>query len=518
MDIPQTIIGNKEQNHSPLPSTPTEAPIKDNREKLRKPVMFFVVVLAIVLLSFGFYIYKMRNRVSQSKNDLSIQKLDEQTKKSISEKLLIIERETKFMAFIRNGDVWIKNIDEGQEEKITSHPVLKIKQRHLYGGQWITDDYSNEFYQLPKISPDGKFLVYLGINKSIFEEIKEYEAELATESAEVKNSGNSVAFFPPGISYSWNIYDLDRKIVIEPEIDVNIKNDKEKIREIQNGPFGSMEWLNQNLIFSFISGLNSYALRIDYSQDRPPTAIIINTGNNTCGLLCGMFNGSYANDRTSFLVRSSPDGTKLLLPQGQVKDVTNPQERALIPDSCGGSVSAEETLVIDNITKKLINFSKTNLCRIYIGDWYKDNQNFIQLEHYADKSAWFVKRSVLSPSLEADKLFQDSDFFFNSPIYLSPDNRYVMYFSGKYEAENTGRRDLRIRNLTTNEYFDVLDITQKQIKLNLNRIAYPTWDANSKYVYFKISTNNNLGYAIKFNIENKEVAVLAEDVDQLNVN
>ena len=93
-----------------------------------------------------------------------------------------------------------------------------------------------------------------------------------------------------------------------------------------------------------------------------------------------------------------------------------------------------------------------------------------------------------------------------------------MYFSGKYEAENTGRRDLRIRNLTTNEYFDVLDITQKQIKLNLNRIAYPTWDANSKYVYFKISTNNNLGYAIKFNIENKEVAVLAEDVDQLNVN
>lgn len=518
MDIPQTVIGNTEQNHFPLPSTPTEAPIKDNREKPRKPVMFFVVVLVIILLSFSFYIYKIRNRVSQSKNDLSIQKINNLAEKRISEKLPIIERETKLMAFIRNGDVWIKNINEGQEEKITSHPVLKIKQRHLYGGQWITVDYSNEFYQLPKISPDGKLLVYLGINKSIFEEIKEYEAGLATESAEVKNSGNSVAFFPPGISYSWNIYDLDRKINIEPEIDVSIKNDKEKRREVQNGPFGSMEWLNQNLIFSFISGLNSYALKIDYSQDKTPNAIIINTGISTCGLLCGMSNGNYANDRISFLVRSSPDGTKLLLVQGQVKDVTNPQELALIPGGCGGPASAEETLVIDNTTKKLINFSKNNLCRIYAGDWYKDNQNFIQVEYYADKSTWFVKRSVLSPSLGPDKLFQDGDFFFGSPIYLSHDNKYVMYFSGKYEAENTGRRDLRMRNLITNEYFDILDITQKQTKLNLIRIAYPSWDANSKYVYFKISTNNNSGYAIKFNIENKEVVVLAKDVDQLNVN
>lgn len=505
MDDLQTTIESKEQKYI---STPTEYTTKDNRKKLKKLAIFSTIVLIIIFISLSFYIYQIKNHIIPKRNDFSTQKIDELIKKDIIEKSKTIERETKLMSFVRDGDIWIANINGSNEEKITSHPILKIKSRHFYGGQWITTDYSNEFYQLPKISPDGRFLVYLGINESIFEEIKDYESKFATESAELKNSGNSIAFHPPGISYSLNVYDLEIKSPIEPEIDVKIKENKDKLREVLNGPFGSMEWSNQSLIYSFIAGLNSYVIKITNLPNDNPMATIMQAGENTCGLTCGISLADYSNDGRSFWVRISPDGQKLLLPK----------ENQYAPSGCANPSYSREVLVINNFSKKIINFSQSDLCYIYIGDWYKDNESFIQMETYANNSRWFVKRNILNPDESPEKLFEDSDFFFNSFISLSPDNKYVIYFSGKYKAENTGRRDLRVRSLETNDFFDVLNITDQQTKLGLDRVSYANWDANSKYIYFKLSENNTSGYAIRFDILNKKAEIILKNVSQLNSN
>jgi len=461
-------LSNQSQNERTI-VPPELIPSKENKLiNKNKFKIAAIIIFVIFLLGSTFYVYVNRQTFKSLSNKTD-EEINNLTEEAIIENIPNITRETKYLAFIRDGDVWLKDIASENEEDITSHPELKIKSRHTHGGQWITDDYSNEFYQLPKLSPDGRFLVFLGVNRSIFDDIKDYDAKLAAESEEQQNSGSSIAFYPPGITYSWNVYDIDKKVNVEPIIDENIQANEDMFWEVQNGPFGSVEWSNKRLNLSFTGGANSYMLKVEYSPDNTPIVKIINTGNSVCGLLCMSSTGPYTNDTKNFWVRSSPDGTKLLLSVGQVKDLTNVQERSQVPSGCHGPAWADETLVFDNDTGKLIYFSKEDLCRVYIGDWYKNNQDFISVESYADKTSWFVTRSIISPTQEPKKLFRDDSLFYNSfnsptksPLYLSPNNEYIAYFSGDYEAENTGGRDLRIRNLKTLEYFDVVTATQKQ--------------------------------------------------------
>jgi len=54
--------------------------------------------------------------------------------------------------------------------------------------------------------------------------------------------------------------------------------------------------------------------------------------------------------------------------------------------------------------------------------------------------------------------------------------------------------------------------------MKFNRVSYPIWDANSKYIYFKFSKNNKPGYIIKFGIEDKTAQIITKNADQLTVN
>ena len=116
--IPEPII--HDQNNSAIQSVTSETIVSVNQEKRRNWLLLFVVFLMILLISlvgFFFYkVYKVKNGVDLNKTNSQAQNADELLKKSITEKSPILKRETKLIAFVRNGDIWIKNINKDFEE------------------------------------------------------------------------------------------------------------------------------------------------------------------------------------------------------------------------------------------------------------------------------------------------------------------------------------------------------------------------------------------------------------------
>ena len=268
------------------------------------------------------------------------------------------------------------------------------------------------------------------------------------------------------------------------------------------GKFNSLMWAKNRDSFVFVKDFNLHFLfniKMDIEKPSLETYFL----KDFCSLDCGLLS-----DEDQF-IKLSPDGAKLLTSY-QFPDVSA---------GCNNTVGSK-IMVFDFETKRsfLIPVS-SDYCSGNIGDWFSDSLNYITVEYnLSTGSDNFIKRNY-GDDYKEFTLFQDKDYQFRGPLSISPDDKWVIYPVGEHTFGSIGRTDLRLRSLTTSEYFDILPLLNKNLNLNMARAMYPNWDSNSKYVYLELEGDSDpqKRLILKFDIKKKKGEVLFNNAGQPSI-
>lgn len=438
--------------------------------------------LILLLIVEAFIIRPRRKKMFTYRNELSLEK----------EVVDDIQKTSSLLSFVRKGDIWLANINNGSNQrKITSHPEIKYKYRHFYGGGYVEENLDKVFHKQPKLSSDNKYLAYLTISKEFLKNLDEWRQQLATASGEIERS--NLEFYPPEIAYDLIIYDIEHQKIIQPSL-YNLT-----FNETINGDFSSIVWAKRKNVLAFIKDTNLHTI-IETYKEGEPSLVQSNTIKDFCPFCFFLSDADVA-------IRPSPSGAVIL----STYNFTN------VPNECHNTVG-QKAAIISLANRDVVKvIARETLCGVSIGDWYKDDIHFILNEYHTYGFAFF-KRSRLDLEMNV-KLFEDDEYQQDGPIILSPDDKWIIYPLGKHRFGSSGKVDLRIRNLQSNEYFDVLEIVNEKLGNGKDRILFPNWDFNSKVIYFELgeSKDDNGKSVIKFYVASKDLEILIEDAEQVNV-
>ena len=393
----------------------------------------------------------------------------------------LAQRNTSLIAFIRNGDVWVGSIKGEELKKITSHPKIVYYMQGLAGGfLWKHDD-TDRYAKFPRLSYDGKYLAYVSLTQESIDDVKERELRIATESAEVKRNGNSEIFHYPKREYALHIY--------------NIPEQKEEKIEYQGSEVNLRGWPDA---LKWASNSNT----LFFVKDGEFHIIKEESNRLTYLFYVKSFCGSYCSnlDDIPFYIKS--DGSKTVSTYSTGK-------------SCRTFLEAKLSIIDIDSKQILEQSSDTSWCVSRAGPWM--NNEFIAVE-FPD----FYKYSS-NDWAKKEKLFEDKDYN-DGPLALSPNYKYLAYTIGQHTYGSSGTQDIRVRNLQSQEYIDLLSFVRKNKELKGDRILNPKWDSESKYLYFTLNSSENEktkslnSSLVRFDINSKETSVIIKEATDTDIN
>jgi len=486
----------------PLSSLNTEQPqvtptpiIKYFKNKYSIPIVI-ILSLLIIFTALVCLIYFKISKIDGLSSSTTVGLTPSQTFKTL-------QRNTTLTAFIRKGDVWIGSIDGSNLKQITTHPQLNYTIRGVEGnGPPLKVDYTNYYAKYPRLSYDGRYLAYISLTQESVDDIQERGLRIATESAEIKAQGMSEIFNDPKRDYSLHVYNI-------PEQKEESLNYFENISSSQDivGNFNLLKWAASRNILYFIKDYNLQFVYDSYDQpkDSLTHAFILK---NYCGFNC-MKIYKEVPDEASISVSSNGNKIAGVYSTGK---------------NC--STSLEFKLLTVDLATRQISQQPQNVssCHVVVGPWI-DN-NFIAVEYknnekYSKSETGAVFYKYNSNNWDGkEKMFEDNDYQFKGPLALSPNNKYLAYPAGnKYTYGSIGKVDLRIRDLETQEYFDLLKLTQDNKGLNGDKILYAKWDSDSSNLYFTLTNDKgSSSNLVKLNINSKEPVIIIEDATDSDIN
>lgn len=448
--------------------------------KTTKKILAIIVsvsaIVALLILSFSLYIC---TTTKLSREDTTVLK----PPTPVPTKLLT---DSSLIAFVREGDVWLADIKGDNIRKITSHSAITYTFQNVSFGTLEKVDYSDDYARLPKVSPNGEYLAYVALSETSINGLAERELRIATGSSEL--------FLDPVLNsaYELHIYDINN------ETEINLPTNTVDEYHDYFGDYQSLEWAQNINLLGFIKGYNLHLLNFETFQggDRTPS---LSGVRNFCGMNCDTAFG----DERLFSISSNGRFISAL----SVKGYPPPAgERCFI---------GNEPQLVDTEDQD-INKQSSILsgCVDFVGDWFRDSKSFLaadQPNFYRYDSQDWASRILL---------FEDEDKdhkIYNAP-QLSPDNKFISYTlyppdGYRYDAKT----DLRIRNLSSLEYFDLLDVVNSKGTQG-EKIRYPNWDRNSRYLYFQLIDEDNNNRLMRYDLENQEITTLITNAEQVSVN
>ena len=328
--------------------------------KFRKKIIFVILaILAITLL-----IIEVSKRIIMVSNN-------EQIRKTSNNAL-----RTHTIAFIRDGDVWISNTDGNKQKKVTMHTSVKYHWQHVSGRSkpQIIDD-SDKFNKLPKLSPDGKYLVFLSFTRESLKELEEREKRIATESSEIKQKGASEIFSSSGLEYELKLYNLYTQKYVDTILNGNVPKGMKGCEEC----FNSINWARNKNFLAYINNFKLYTLNEKIEHGKISFEYS-GTTEDFCWTNC------HDISTTNSVISLASDGTKL----------SSTYSFYTVPQACNNTIGH---LVL---TLNLVNW-KTSLqksdnitCSISIGGWYNDNDHYIT-DEYRLKGGGYYKNTYSKP-------------------------------------------------------------------------------------------------------------------------
>ena len=176
-------------------------------------------------------------------------------------------------------------------------------------------------------------------------------------------------------------------------------------------------------------------------------------------------------------------------------------------------------LTLDLKTEKISKQSSDlSWCSAIIGPWINDD--FIAVEYLNGTpplTALFYKYNSNNWNSKG-KIFEDKEYQYRGPITLSPDNKNVTYPVGDYTFGSSGKVNMRIRNLQTQSYIDVLSFIINRKEFIGNKIFYAKWDSESTNLYFTLTNDEGNNSLVRFNIDSKEPYIVVPDATDTDIN
>lgn len=442
----------------------------------KKWITVIVLALLISVLGILFFINNQRsNKESLITNEpLSL--------------LKTTKRSTSLLAFIRDGDVWIGSVDGKDCQQITSHPKISYEMKHFYSGNLFMKDDTNTYAKYPRISHDGKYLSYIALTQESIDDVEKRIKRIATESAQVKSSGNSEIFNSPLREYALHIYNISER---KEENLVSLGS-----VEVDNiGNFKSFKWAASRNALFFIKDFNLHMV----SESVVASKIQL-THSMKIKHFCS-FPACDASEYTN-LISVKPDGSQIA-------------STYTTGNNCGTFVEFK-LLTFDFKDKEIVKQpSDLSWCKVVIGPW--SNDKFFAVEYNNNPEFY-----LYSPDDWSDKelLFEDDDYQYEGPLALSPDNRYITYPLGEHTYGSSGAVNLRIRDLQTNNYVDLIEVIRKQGDFKGNKVLNAKWDSEGEYLYFTLlGDNQNVGGSLlKYEVSSKKVYLVVENAVDIDIN
>jgi hypothetical protein len=458
-----------------IPSEEKNTPQLDIKQPKDKSYPEIRIIISILLLGSLIYLVSLfLNRMPKEKKQPPLA-----IPNHLTPTIFIPQRKTSLIAFIRNGDVWVGSIKGEELKKITSHPKI-VYYMQVGGFLWKQDD-TDRYAKFPRLSYDGKYLAYVSLTQESIDDVKERELRIATESAEVKKSGTSEIFYYPKREYALHIY--------------NIPEQKEEKIEYQ-GPEANLKgspdllkWASNSNSLFFVKDGDLHIIK-----ERNNRLTYLFYVKNFCGIYCSNL------EHIPFYIK--PDGSKTVDTNSTGKNCNNRSDAKIS--------------IIDIDHKQILEQPPDTIWCVYtVGPWMNDE--FIAVEFpdfYKYTSNDWTKK---------EKLFEDKDYN-DGPLALSPNYKYLAYTIGQYRYGSSGMQDIRVRNLQSQEYIDLLSFVGKNKELKGDRILNPKWDSESKYLYFTLNSSENEktkslnSSLVRFDINSKEVRMVVENATDSDIN
>lgn len=401
----------------------------------------------------------------------------------------LFSNRSRSVAFVRNGDIWISDIDGSNQHKIAKSSHVKYNWQHPMSTPEVID-VSDKYNSYPKLSSDGRYLSYLSFTKESLKRLEEREKRISTESAKIKTMGSSEIFTSPGLEYELKIYDIRRKDHIE------ILQDEEKNKALVGcyDCFNSITWAKHKNVLSFINKFKLVRLNISGSE------MNYNIGDDFCWTNCA---------------NNSPE-TPIFTLDSKGEKIASNYSIYKTPRDCNNTVG--ELLLTINFNTNEIKKERPDdiTCKVSVGNWYKNSNYYISYKYQTNYSG-FYKESFQDPN-HGEKLFPEMDYLFGGPILLSASNKFLAYPLGEWDRDD--KRDLRIINLQNNESRDILELVNNDLGMRKRIISYPKWDQNKDTIYFVLSNGGEdmEKIGISFDVNSKKTKILIKNPDQLDVN
>lgn len=279
-------------------------------------------------------------------------------------------KEKPLISFVRDGDIWLYNFSNEKEIKLTSHNTSShsIKECPTKNCPQITKSFDNNYYSLPTISPDIKFIVYSCLSNETMDNVIKSQNKILTSK-------------------------------IEPKYDIcinDLNNDNKKVISIQGNPT-AFNWSNDGnfLAVATTSG---------------PRLVIIAKDENDFKIQESFSNkGNFYSFKN---IKWSPDNKRILMP-------------AISASQTRKNVSIIRMLDIN--TKIQIEFSENSSNFIFMGDWISSSK-IIYAKRTQENNQVAIIEKNLDNAMEVD-VFIPEEFNWNGFIELSPNKEYYLYVS-----------------------------------------------------------------------------------------
>lgn len=466
-----------------------------NKRKFTRKIFIIVLCLFLFLVISISYLYK--NNLEQSGNLLphDINKLNSPSQTINNTQAFVAlpvhSKTSSIIAFIRNGDLWTSSLDGSNQNKITTHTPILYTYRHYLSGNNIDAKWDDNFATQPRLSGDGKYIAYLEISNKAIDELHKWQEDVKTEPAETKNSGNSIAFNPPGVYYDFKIYDLFNKKEI-------LLTDKLVDKSVKSSSYDLYSWAKDKNILSF-----NWNSRIHFLFETAEGAFSVLSLDKD--FAPGPMSNEWSNGEwdTPSGVNISPDGNSALA----YYQFTNPGQ------SCFNTWGYK-SYFLDLINKKFtkLPLDKTLTCQSDNIGWIGNGQ-FYLLEY---RPSYDFKFSLWSSNnLSRQEVLGYKGKISNASV--SPDGRWLVYFIKNVDTDVS---EYAFFDLKTKSGINLLGIMQeKGKKLDFGTIFTSVWNRDSQTAYVRMTRKSQeISDLIKFNPETKEYKIIIENLSEYNIN
>lgn len=478
--------------------TSTPHPVVNEVYKPRSKVPLIILIILLVFILFCLAFIKFTLRGS---------KLFSSTKQKVVQSILIFSRinpflvktydknSTAYMVYIQDHNLLFTPTDKYNPETIATHVPTNFTYKHYLSGKDIESSWDDYFIIEPCMSGDGKYIIYEKISDKSLNDLEIWKNLVATESAEIKNSGDSVAYNQPTRSYNTVLYNVTDKTteIIDNQIGTSEKD------YVELFPWAK----NTNILPIHTTIRKNTGIAFIY-ETRNEGFKLISLENLLKKQLSDTFNSTENSWDTPFGPSLSPDGTQLTANY----QFNNPAAGC---NNTWGYKTYYINLLTNTLNKLLL--TPSTICKAQNIGWI-GNDKFITLELLPGSkfqiSVWSNNASVQENLMNYDG--------YPSHVSISPNGKWLTYLR---EDPQTKKTEYVFLNLSTKEAFNLFYFMgENGIKdIDYSDIFTPKWSRDSSTAYIKAKRKDNQTYDIvSYNADKKEYKVPIENISDFDIN